>query len=48
MNLICRYLNTNEEEAIKGIKNLHEELKNTIEENKKALIELTNYKPVKL
>ncbi|WP_291581686.1 alanyl-tRNA editing protein [Clostridium sp. UBA6640] len=44
MNLICRYLNTNEEEAIKGIKNLHEELKNTIEENKKALIELTNYK----
>ncbi|WP_027634372.1 alanyl-tRNA editing protein [Clostridium hydrogeniformans] len=44
MNLICRYLNTNEEDAIKGIKSLHEELKNAIEVNKKSLVELTNYK----
>ncbi|MEW8956374.1 DHHA1 domain-containing protein [Clostridium sp.] len=44
LNLICRYLNTNEEDAIKGIKSLHEDLKNAIEVNKKSMVELTNYK----
>ena len=44
LNLICRYLNTNEEDAIKGIKSLHEDFKNAIEVNKKSMVELTNYK----
>lgn len=32
---ICRYLNGNEEEAITSVKNLHEKIENTLNENKK-------------
>lgn len=40
---ICRYLNANEEEAINGIKNINEQLKNTLEMNKTLIIDISNY-----
>lgn len=40
---ICKYLNCNEYEAINGIKNLSNNLKETNEENKKLRIELSKY-----
>ncbi|MBW6409505.1 alanyl-tRNA editing protein [Clostridium weizhouense] len=40
---ICKYLNCNEYEAINGIKNLSNNLKETNEENKKLRIELSRY-----
>ncbi len=40
---ICRYLNSNEEEAINGIKNINEQLKNALEMNKKLIIDISNY-----
>ncbi|GAA0076367.1 DHHA1 domain-containing protein [Clostridium sp. CTA-5] len=42
-NSICKYLNRNEYEAINGIKNLSNKLKETNEENKKLRIELSTY-----
>lgn len=44
INLICKYLNSNEEEALNGIKNLNEALREANDSNKKALAELAEYK----
>lgn len=41
--IICKYLNANEDEAIGGIKILNDNLKTTIEQNKKLSEELTQY-----
>lgn len=40
---ICRYLSSNEEEAIKSIKNLNEQIKELNSENKNIREELANY-----
>lgn len=42
-NEICRYLNSNEEEAINGIKNLNEKLKVVLEEKKSLEEAVTDY-----
>ena len=42
-NEICRYLNSNEEEAINGIKNLNEKLKEVLEEKKSLEAAVTDY-----
>lgn len=40
---ICRYLSSNEVEAIKSIKNLNEQLKATLDENKRMSDEVASY-----
>ncbi|SFC18433.1 alanyl-tRNA editing protein [Clostridium uliginosum] len=40
---ICKYLNCNENEAVNGIKNLNNNLKESNEENKKLKIDLAKY-----
>ena len=40
---MCKYLNSNEEEAIEGIKSLNEKLKQTLDKNRKITEELSNY-----
>ncbi|CDM67524.1 dhha1 domain protein [Clostridium bornimense] len=42
-NMICKYLNCNEEEVINGIKNLNASLKDTLDENKKIKNQLATY-----
>jgi len=44
INLICKYLNSGEEDALKGIKNMNDALKDALDANKKALAELAEYK----
>ena len=43
LNDICRYLKCGDEEAIKGIKNLHEKLEVTLSDNRKLEEEVANY-----
>lgn len=40
---MCKYLNSNEEEAIGGIKSLNDKLKETLDKNRKITEELSNY-----
>ena len=43
VNEICRYLSSNEEDAIKCIKNLNQQLKSSLDENKRISDELVTY-----
>ena len=43
---ICRYLSSNEVEAIKCIKNLNEQLKATLDENKRMSDEIASYEAI--
>ena len=40
---VCRYLNASEDEAINGIKNLNEKLKEALDKNKKLSEEVAAY-----
>lgn len=42
-NIICKYLNCNEDEVINGIKNLNASLKDALDENKKIKNQLATY-----
>lgn len=42
-NIICKYLNCNEDEVINGIKNLNTSLKDALDENKKIKNQLATY-----
>ena len=42
-NMICKYLNCNEDEVINGIKNLNASLKDALDENKKIKNQLATY-----
>ena len=42
-NIICKYLNCNEDEVINGIKNLNASLKDALDENKKINNQLATY-----
>lgn len=40
---MCKYLNSNEDEAIEGIRSLNDKLKETLDKNRKITEELSNY-----